>query len=404
MTPFHVIAKPAGSSCNLACEYCFYRDKSGDRARMSQQVTEAFVRQYIRDNPAPEVSFSWQGGEPTLAGLAFFERVVDLQRRWTPPGKRVSNALQTNGVSLDDDWCAFFEKHDFLVGISLDGPRKVHDQHRLAKGGQPTFDRVMTAIERMKSHRVQFNTLTAVNALVAQRPRRVYRFLRKHGSGFMQFIPIVERLGEAGGVLEPPVPGQPPTVDPAGRVAPWSVDGPAWGRFLCGVFDEWVRRDVGQCFVQLFDAQLAAFVGLSAPLCSCAETCGRALALEHDGSLFACDHFVYPRYRLGNILETPLAELVESPAQAAFGVAKRDALAPMCQRCDALFACRGGCPKHRFVRTPANGLGSSWLCEGHRAFVRHAAPHMRQMAELVGAGRPAAEVMRWRPGSAALRG
>jgi len=375
---FHVMTKPVGPVCNLDCRYCFYLEKrdlypGNRRWRMSDEVLESYVRQYIEAQDAPEVHFAWQGGEPTLMGLPFFRKVVELQRRHAG-GKTIHNALQTNGTLLDDEWCAFLAENRFLVGLSIDGPRDLHDAHRVGRKGEPTFDRVLAAMRLLSRLGVEFNTLTVVNSLNAERPLDVYRLLVREGSRYLQFIPIVER-------------------GPAGEPTAETVSGDQWGAFLCAVYDEWVVQHVGRVFVQLFDATLNAFLGLPNPMCVFAPECGRAMALEHNGDLYSCDHFVYPENRLGNILLTPLRVLAESPQQRAFGEAKRTALTRACRRCPVLFACNGDCPKHRFALSPDGETGHSHLCAGYFRFFQHAAPTMLAMADLLRAGQPPALVM-----------
>jgi uncharacterized protein len=353
----------------------------GSRFRMAEALLEDFTRQYIAAQRVPEVTFGWQGGEPTLMGLAFFERAVELQQKYRKPGMRIRNALQTNGTTLDDDWCRFFKKHHFLIGLSLDGPRELHDTYRLDKGGNPTFDRVMTGLALLKKHQVEFNILTTVHAANAPHPLAVYRFLRDDvGARFIQFIPIVERLNEA---------GSQEGVEIGGR----SVAGRQYGDFLIAIFDEWVRRDVGRVFVQLFDVALAAWLGQNPGLCVFEETCGTALAMEHNGDLYACDHFVEPRYRLGNIQTIPLAELVAAKPQQQFGQAKRDALPRYCRECEVRFVCNGGCPKNRVLRPPDGEPGLNYLCAGYGAFFTHIRQPMTIVAAEVRAGRPPANIM-----------
>ncbi|MCC6473389.1 MAG: anaerobic sulfatase maturase [Burkholderiales bacterium] len=410
LAPFHVLAKPIGPACNLACSYCYYLDKrrlfgGGERLVMSEDVLEAFVRQYIEAQDCPEIEFAWQGGEPTLLGLAFFERAIELQRRYAG-GRRIRNALQTNGTMLDEDWCRFLRRNGFLVGISLDGPRELHDAYRTDARGRPTWERAMAGLALLKKHGVEFNTLTVVHRANAAHPLAVYRFLRDCGSRFIQFIPLVERRvtqesrdapqGVEMRFAAPPLAGpsddclEPEAVQAA--VSPETVRPGEWGAFLCAIFDRWVRRDVGRVFVQQFDVALGQWLGAGSALCVFAETCGRALALEHDGGLYACDHYVFPRWRLGNLRETPLAELVELPRQREFGAAKAEALCARCRDCAVKFACQGDCPRHRFVR---NGAGAvSYLCAGYRLFFEHVAAPMARMAELARAGRPAADIMR----------
>ena len=394
---FHVMAKPAGPLCNLDCTYCFYLEKERlypetKTFDMADAVLETFVRQYIEGQPTPVVSFAWQGGEPTLRGVQFFERVVELQRKYAG-GRRVENALQTNGILLDDTWCAFFARHQFLVGISVDGPEALHDRYRVDRGGRPTFVRVMHALECLKKHGVSFNTLTTVHRGNVGHPEVVYRFLKEIGSHYLQFIPIVERVA-----ARPAATGLTlVTPDDTGeaRVSPWSVEPLAYGHFLCQIFDEWVRRDVGTTFVQQFDVALESWCGVGASLCLFAETCGRAVAIEHNGDLYSCDHFVYPEYRLGNVTVDALPTLVDSPAQQRFGDAKRDRLPEECRSCDVRFACHGECPKHRFVRSRDGSHDLNYLCGSYKRFFHHIDPYMKFMATEVAHRRPPASVMRW---------
>lgn len=396
------MAKPIGPVCNLDCRYCFYLEKEHlypDKRQapasawaMPEPVLEAYIRQLIAAQPAPVVTFTWQGGEPTLLGLAYFRRVLALQQRHAR-GKRIENCLQTHGMQLDDDWCAFLAGHRFLVGVSLDGPRHLHDRYRVDKGGRPTFDRVMDGVRLLKKHGVEFNTLTAVHAGNAEAPLEVYRFLREEGSGYMQFIPVVERHAGMPGIEGPRLVG-PGWPGPA-EVTPWSVTGSQYGGFLCAVFDAWVRQDVGRCYVQLFDAALEAWLGLPPSLCVFQETCGTALALEHNGDLYACDHFVDGPHRLGNILDRPLEQLAHSRPQRDFGAAKRDTLPAVCRACDVRFVCQGECPKHRFARTAAGEPGLNHLCAGYQSFFRHIDPCMRFMADEIRRDGAPAHVMEW---------
>jgi uncharacterized protein len=368
---FHVMVKPRGPICNLNCAYCYYLSKERlypvSDFRMADEVLEVFTCQYIEAQRVSEVTFGWQGGEPTLMGLDFFRRVVELQEKYRKPGMRIQNALQTNGTLMDGEWCRFFREQGFLIGLSLDGPRKLHDACRLDKGGHPSFDRVMAGLALLKQHGVEFNILATVHAANADCPVEVYRFLRDEaGARFIQFIPIVQREGE--------------------RVVQRSVKPNQYGDFLIAIFDEWVRRDVGRVFVQIFDTALAAWMGQRPGLCVFEETCGAALVLEHNGDLYVCDHFVEPRYRLGNILETSLVELVGSQQQRRFGLAKRDTLPVTCRECEVRFVCNGGCPKNRLQ-------GVNYLCEGYRAFFTHVDEPMRFMAAELRAGRPPANIM-----------
>ena len=375
---YHVMLKPRGAICNLDCAYCYYLKKEdlypGSDFRMPDTVLEAFTRQYIESQVGPEIVFGWQGGEPTLMGLEFFRRAIALQRKYAPAGVRISNTIQTNGVRLDDDWCRFFARHEFLVGISLDGPAEVHDAYRLDKGGKPTFDDVMAGIRLLGRHGAEFNVLTTVHAANAPRPLEVYRFLRDVvGTRFIQFIPIVERSGSG--------------------VSPESVPSRAYGDFLCAVFDEWVRRDVGRVFVQIFDVALASWAGQNPGLCIFQKTCGTALAVEHNGDVYSCDHFVTPSYRLGNIMDGSLPVMVDSDDQRAFGAAKRMALPAYCRSCDVRFACNGGCPKNRFIETPDGEPGLNYLCDGYKRFFHHVRPAMEWMAEALERRQPPAGIM-----------
>jgi uncharacterized protein len=398
-SPFHLLAKPVGPICNLDCAYCFYLEKTrlypGRAGRsdwaMPDDVLDAFIRAYIAEEPGPIVSFAWQGGEPTLLGLDYFRRVLALQARHAG-GKRIENALQTNGVLLDDEWGAFLREHAFLVGISIDGPRALHDRYRVDKGGQATFDQVVRGVRLLQTHGVAFNTLTVVHRENARHPAEVYGFLKELGSRFLQFIPVVER---AGGAHEGPGPSLASPDEDDAPVTPWSVRPDDYGAFLCAIFDQWVRHDVGRVAVQLFEVALESWLGLPPSLCVFRETCGDALAVEHNGDVYSCDHYVYPPHRLGNVLDDPLGSLVRSPAQRRFGDAKRDALPEYCHRCEVRFACNGECPKNRFTRSPDGGPGLNYLCAGYKRFFTHVDPYMRKLAGEVRAGRPAAGVMAW---------
>ncbi|MDY7077345.1 MAG: anaerobic sulfatase maturase [Chloroflexota bacterium] len=382
---FHVMLKPRGCVCNLECEYCYYLGKErlypGSHFRMTPELLEEFTRQYIAAQHVHQVTFAWQGGEPTLMGLDFFRLAVELQQKYCQPGMRIHNALQTNGVLLDDDWCHFFKEHGFLIGLSIDGPRTLHDTYRVDKGGKPTFERVMTGLSFLKKHLVEFNILTTVHAANADYPLEVYRFLRDEVSTqFVQFIPIVTRDNETG-------------FQEGDAVTARSVTGRQYGDFLIAVFDEWVRQDVGRVFVQIFDVALGAWSGQRSGLCVFEETCGTGLAMEHNGDLYACDHFVEPKYMLGNILETPLVEMARSEQQQRFGAAKRDALPRYCQECTVRFVCNGGCPKNRLLYTPDGEPGLNYLCEGYRSFFGHIDRPMHMMAAELEAGRSPANVM-----------
>jgi len=336
--PFHVIAKPIGPLCNLDCKYCFYLEKqrlypSAHSWAMPDAVLASFIRQYLESQDVPAISFAWQGGEPTLLGVDFFRRVVELQQKYAG-GKQVENALQTNGILLDDAWCVFLAENRFLVGLSIDGPRAIHDRYRVDRGGHPTFDRVVQALARMKRRGVEFNTLTCVQRDNSARPLEVYRFLKEAGSGFLQFIPVVERIAALSGPEELALIS--PADDTPAAVSDWSVSPVQFGRFLCRMFDEWVRHDVGRVFVQLFDVALESWMGMSPSLCVFTETCGAAIAMEHNGDLYSCDHYVYPANLLGNILRAPLAAMAHGGQQTRFGLDKRDTLPRICRECEVL--------------------------------------------------------------------
>jgi uncharacterized protein len=393
------MAKPIGPICNLDCKYCFYLEKEnlypGKHSwAMSEEVLESFVRQYIEAQAAPTITFAWQGGEPTLLGVEFFRKVVNLEQKFAN-GKRIANAFQTNGVLLNDTWAEFFAENHFLVGLSTDGPRELHDSYRLNKGGKSTFDSVINGIHYLKKHGVEFNTLTVVNRKNSQHPLEVYRFLREVGSGYMQFIPIVERVTSA------PSPNGLHLIAPNWKsnaeVTEWSVEPLQFGVFLCAIFDEWVRRDVGRYFVQIFDVALESWFGIPQGLCVFRETCGAALAIEHNGDLYSCDHFVYPENKLGNIMESPLESLVGSPQQKRFGIEKRSSLPRYCRECEVRFACNGECPKHRFLHTPEGEPGLNYLCAGYKLFFNHIGPYMKFMANELRNERAPANVMRWSP-------
>ncbi|MDB5356625.1 MAG: radical sulfatase maturation protein [Phycisphaerales bacterium] len=396
------MGKPIGPICNLDCTYCFYLEKEqlypDQRTwRMSRPVLEAYIRQYIGQQDAAEINFTWQGGEPTLLGVDFFREAVELQQRYAD-GKAVHNSIQTNGTLLDDEWGDFLARHHFLVGLSIDGPRALHDAWRVDKHQQPTFDAVMRGLDVLKKHAVEFNTLTVVNSLNSEHPGEVYAFLKQIGSSFIQFIPVVERrparvdLTFHGAALaEPPSPADSGHADVT--VTDWSVRPEAYGEFLVQVFDQWVRNDVGSIFVQHFDVALGNWLGIGSSLCVFAPTCGSALAIEHNGDVYSCDHYVYPKYRLGNVLTESLGDMVASGPQRRFGRDKQDTLPAYCRRCEVRFACNGECPKHRFTLTPDGEAGLNYLCPAYKRFFGHIDPYMKIMADLLRAGRPAADIM-----------
>jgi uncharacterized protein len=383
---FHLLAKPTGAVCNLDCAYCFFLSKEllypGSRFRMADEMLERYVRQLVEAHAGvPEVTIAWQGGEPTLMGLDFFRRSVELVERHLAPGQRALHTIQTNGTLLDPEWAAFFRDHDVLVGISIDGPRAVHDTYRVNKGGKGSFDDVMRGLEVLQAAGAEWNALTTVHAANGDLGREVYRFLRDEcDARFVQFIPIIERVADAGSAGAVPWSSwrdRPLYLQEGVAVTERSIGGEQYGRFLVDVFEEWVRRDVGTVFVQMFDVTLANWVGEPPSLCVHSETCGRALALEHTGDLYSCDHFVEPRYLLGNIAEHRMLDLVESDRQRRFGLDKRDTLPRFCLECDVRFACHG----------------LNYLCPGYKLFFHHVGAPMRRMGELLAQGRAPAEVM-----------
>ena len=398
---FHLLAKPTGAVCNLDCSYCFFLSKEmlypGSRFRMADELLEAYLRQLIEAHATvAEVAIAWQGGEPTMMGLDFFRRSIELAEQFLQPGQRAAYTIQTNGTLLNEEWAAFFKEHDFLVGISIDGPQELHDAYRVNKGGKGSFDQVIKGLDHLRAAGVEWNALTTVHARNGDRGREVYRFLRDEcGARFIQFIPIIERVAEA---ADGEVPWSSwrdrPLYEQKGElVTNRSIGGEQYGRFLIDVFEEWVRRDVGEVYVQLFDVTLANWVGEPPGLCVHSETCGLALALEHTGDLYSCDHFVEPAYRLGNIAEHRMLDMVASQQQQRFGLDKRDTLPQFCLDCDVRFACHGGCPKDRFIRTPDGDPGLNYLCPGFKAFFHHVDPAMRFMAERLGVGAAPSEIV-----------
>lgn len=362
---------------------------------MSDEVLRAYIAQNIRNEVSPEVVFTWQGGEPMLRGLDFYRRAVAYQRELAE-SKTIRNALQTNGVLLDEEWCEFLAQSGFMVGISLDGPREIHDAARVDKQGRPSFDAVMNGIALLKKYKVEFNVLVTVTNEVFRHPKRVYRFLKQHGLTHVQFNPVVERIARGeeramGLTFAQPGSGCPSAAK--SQVSPHSVAPAAYGEFLIAIFDEWVRKDVGRIYVMNFEWALASFLRLPATVCLFAENCGKALILEHNGDVYSCDHFMYPDYRLGNIQDEDLASLANSFRQQAFGKAKSEDLPEYCRRCEVHFACRGECPKNRFATTPDGQRGLNYLCPSYKRYFTHIAKYMTAMARLISQGQPASLIM-----------
>lgn len=374
------MAKPTGADCNLRCDYCFFLKKAGlypgSTLRMTDEVMETYIRQTIEAHNAPAVTIAWQGGEPTMMGLDFFKRAIEVEKRYLKPGMQVENTMQTNGVLIDEQWCSFLRENNFLVGLSLDGPKKLHDAYRRDRSGNSVYDRVIRAAKLMRTHDVQFNILCTVNAVNSMHPLEVYKFFRDElQAPYLQFIPIVERDNDTG-------------FQDGDRVTDRSVHPAQYGRFLIEIFDEWVRRDVGKMFVIFFDGVLASWVRGYSTLCVLRPTCGDSVVLEHNGDVYSCDHFVEPEHLLGNITETPIDQLVLGERQRWFGSAKFNALPEYCRECKYLFTCYGECPKNRI-----SDSGINYLCEGLKAFFSHTEKPMRIMAELIRSGRFADEVM-----------
>jgi uncharacterized protein len=388
---FHVLAKPTGAICNLGCSYCFFLDKEelypGSRFHMSDEVLDLYIQQLIDAHRTPLVTVAWQGGEPTLMGLDFFRRAIDAQERHRTPGMRFENTIQTNGTLLTDEWCEFLKENEYLVGISIDGPQPLHDVHRVNKRGEGTFDKVMCGLRLLQKHEVEYNVLTTVNAVNGGFPLDVYRFLRDEvGTNWMQFIPVVERVDEDGN----------PAFLNGEYASDRSVGAEQFGEFLSVIFDEWVRNDVGSVYVQTFEATVRNWMGLpSSGMCVFNETCGLGVALEHNGDLYSCDHFVEPAFLIGNIKDTTMEDLVGSQRQHDFGTDKRDGLPQYCLDCGVRFACHGECPKNRFINTPGGEPGLNYLCAGFKEFFHHVGEPMRVMTDALRAQRPAALVMEY---------
>ena len=391
---FHIMAKPTGSACNLHCDYCFFLKKErlypGSNFRMADEVHEAYIKQLFEAHQVPQVTVAWQGGEPTLMGLDFFRRSVELQKKYQKPGTAIENTFQTNGILLDDEWCRFFHENRFLIGLSLDGPKELHDTYRKDKGGHGTFEKVMKAVRLLQKHKVEFNILCTVNSKNADHPLEVYRFFRDAvGAQYIQLIPIVERDNESG-------------YQEGNVVTDRSVRPEQYGRFLMEIFAEWIKRDVGQTFVLTFDGALAGWLGMAGTICIFGPTCGEGTAMEHNGDLYCCDHFVEPTHLLGNILKTPLIELVASEKQRRFGRDKMDLLPRYCRECEVLFVCNGECPKNRFIMTPDGEPGLNYLCAGYKMFFKQVDPQMKIMANLLRQGRCADEIMQMNAPQGAL--
>jgi len=384
----HVLSKPTGAICNLDCSYCFFLDKEelypGSKFRMTDELLDTYIRQLIESHKTREVTVAWQGGEPTLMGVDFFRKAIAYQEKYRKPGTIFENTLQTNGTLLDDEWCEFFKENNYLIGLSLDGPRELHDANRVDKKGGPTFDRVMRGLRLLQKHGVEYNILTTVNRVNAAHPLEVYRFLRDEvKTTWIQFIPVIERINEDGRTL----------YQQGNTVSENSVLPEQFGNFLITIFNEWVRKDVGKIFVQTFEAAVRSWLNMPTGMCFFSPTCGSGVALEHNGDLYSCDHFVEPDYLLGNIAENSMAKLVGSDRQFKFGQDKLNTLPKYCLDCDVRFACHGECPKHRFINTPDGEPGLNYLCAGYKAFFTHIDEPLKIIVDLFNKGRAAEDVM-----------
>lgn len=385
----YMMAKPVGAKCNMRCAYCYYLEKdadapSGERTRMSDATLERFISSYIEATTTPEVIFTWHGGEAAMAPLSFYQKAQELQQRYAH-GRRIINCLQTNGTLLTDAWCRFLKRNDWLVGVSIDGPRSQHDCYRLSATGKPTFQSVMRSIHLLQHYGVEWNAMAVISRANVDQPDEFYRFFKSIGCQYLQFTPIVERRRPDGRLA---------AVDEQGVLTDESITPQQWGRFLCRLFDIWVKEDVGNFFVQIFDATLARHYGVSPGVCSMATVCGHAGVVDYNGDVYSCDHFVFPAYRLGNIHHNSIIELMSQERQFAFGQAKRDSLPDQCRQCRHTMICNGECPKNRFSHTADGQPGLNYLCEGYRAFFDHTEPHMRFMVNQLRRGLPPADIMR----------
>lgn len=386
--PLYVMAKPAGAMCNMACTYCYYLEKKelyadDPKMVMSDSMLELYTKRYLEAQTMGIVNFTWHGGEALMRPLSFYKRAMELQQKYAG-GREIMNCLQTNGTLLDDEWCRFLRDNNWLVGVSIDGPQEFHDEYRRNRGGRPSFLNVMKGIRLLQKHGVEWNAMAVINDYNADYPLEFYNFFKDLGCHYIQFTPIVERLKQGNRLA---------SVREGGDLAPFSVTPEQWGNFLCTLFDEWIKEDVGKYYIQLFDATLANWVGVEPGVCTMAPQCGHAGVMEYNGDVYSCDHFVFPDYRLGNIRDTSFIEMMGSDRQLRFGASKRDSLPRQCRQCRWLFACNGECPKNRFAVTADGEPGLNYLCEGYRKFFGHVAPYMDFMKAELDAKRPPANVM-----------
>ncbi len=391
--PLYVMLKPAGAHCNLACKYCYYLEKNNlyqnsHRHLMSDEMLEQFTREYIEAQTMPQVLFTWHGGEPLMRSIDFYKKALALQKKYAH-GKQIDNVIQTNGTLLTDEWCEFFAQNHWLVGISIDGPQEYHDHYRVTPAGKPSWEKVMQGISLLKKHRVEWNAMAVVNAYNAEHPLEFYHFFRDNGCQYLQFTPIVERLTEHedGRTLASLAD------DREIPLADASVTPQQWGNFLCTIFDDWVRHDVGKTFVEIFDCTLANWMGVLPGICAYSKECGHAGVMEHNGDVYSCDHFVFPEYKLGNIRDQSLIDMLYGEKQQAFSRLKHTSLPRQCKECDMEFACHGECPKNRFEKDKYGEPGLNYLCQGYYQYYTHVAPYMDFMKRELLAQRPPANIM-----------
>lgn len=392
--PLYVMLKPAGAHCNLACKYCYYLEKNklyptAQRHLMSDEMLEQFTREYIEAQTMNQVLFTWHGGEPLLRSIDFYRKALSLQQKYAG-GRRIDNVIQTNGTLLTDEWCEFFAQNHWLVGISIDGPQPDHDHYRLTAAGKPSWKKVMQGIKLLKKHGVEWNAMAVVNAYNANHPLEFYRFFKENGCQFLQFTPIVERLTrhEDGRTLASLADKNEIPLSEA------SVAPEQWGYFLCAIFDEWVRKDVGKIFVEIFDCTLANWMGISPGICAYSKECGHAGVMEHNGDVYSCDHFVFPEYKLGNIRDHSLIDMLYGEQQQEFSRLKHSSLPRQCKECDMEFACHGECPKNRFMKDKYGDSGLNYLCPGYYHYYQHVAPYMDYMKQELMAQRPPSNIMK----------
>ncbi|WP_317577125.1 anaerobic sulfatase-maturation protein [Segatella copri] len=392
--PLYVMLKPAGAHCNLACKYCYYLEKNklyptAQRHLMSDEMLEQFTREYIEAQTMSQVLFTWHGGEPLLRSIDFYRKALSLQQKYAG-GRRIDNVIQTNGTLLTDEWCEFFAQNHWLVGISIDGPQPYHDHYRLTAAGKPSWKKVMQGIKLLKKHGVEWNAMAVVNAYNVNHPLEFYRFFKKNGCQFLQFTPIVERLTrhEDGRTLASLADKNEIPLSEA------SVTPEQWGYFLCAIFDEWVRKDVGKIFVEIFDCTLANWMGISPGICAYSKECGHAGVMEHNGDVYSCDHFVFPEYKLGNIRDHSLIDMLYGEQQQEFSRLKHSSLPRQCKECDMEFACHGECPKNRFMKDKYGDSGLNYLCPGYYHYYQHVAPYMDYMKQELMAQRPPSNIMK----------